>query len=130
MSEARRLRLGPLWWTGGVFLVLLVIYGSLTPSSALPRLWASDKLQHFAAYCSVAFWFAGMTERRRYPLVAGALLLLGAAMEIGQALMGFGRAADWRDFAANTLGIAAALAAAYAGLGSWMLQVERRLGLS
>jgi VanZ family protein len=130
MTSPQNLRLAPWWWAGGALLVIVVIYASLKPPSAPHLVFASDKVKHFAAYCGVAFWFAGMTERRRYPMLALALVLLGVAMELGQAAMGLGRTAEWRDLLANTLGIGTALAVACAGLDSWMLQIERRLGLS
>ena len=130
MTHARNLRLAPWWWVGGALLVVLVIYVSLKPASVPHFAFTSDKVKHFAAYGGVAFWFAGMTERRRYPMLAVALVLLGGAMELGQAAMGLGRSAEWLDLLANTLGIGTALLIACAGLDSWMLQIERRLGFS
>lgn len=125
-----RLRFARLWWTAGWMLVAFIVYGSLKPTVDIPGGWMSDKMLHFSGYCAVAFWFVGITDRRRYPLVAAGLLLLGLLIEIAQQLMGLGRTAEWRDFLANMLGVATALALAYAGLGSWMVQIEQRLGLS
>jgi len=129
MKAEGRLRLAPLWWSVGVVLVLGVIFGSLAPTTAGPTI-AGDKLAHFAGYGVLSFWFAGILERRRYPVLAALMLALGVLIEIAQYAMGLGRAGDWRDVVANSLGIAAALALAYAGLGAWLLRVERRLGLS
>jgi hypothetical protein len=69
-------------------------------------------------------------DRRRYSLMVVALLALGALIEVAQGLMGWGRTADVWDFAADVGGVFAAALPVYVGLQSWMLQVERRLGLS
>lgn len=126
----RRLRLAPLWWIGGWVLLALIVYGSLKPSGPVPSYWPKDKVLHFTAYLLLAFWFSGITERRRYPIVAVFLLAVGVAIEYAQGAMGFGRTSDWHDVIANSCGIASGLALAYAGLGSWMATIERRLGLS
>jgi VanZ family protein len=129
--EEKKLRFSRLYWVAGWALVALVVWGSLRPESQVVRgWWPPDKIVHFSAYCTMAFWFAGMTERRRYPYLAIVLLILGGLVEIGQGAMGYGRDADWRDFLANAMGIATALILAYAGLGTWMLKIERKLGLS
>lgn len=130
MTVRQQLRLAPLWWAGGWLLASLVVVGSLLPSERLPSFGGMDKLHHFLAYWLMALWFSGMTERDRYLLIALWLLILGACVELAQYAMGFGRSADWRDFVANGLGVAAGLSLAYAGLGSWMLRIERRLGIS
>ena len=126
-----RLRLAPLWWAGAWVLLLLVVVASLKPPGGLlSSLWHGDKVMHFSAYFGMAFWFAGILQRRRYPAIAVGLLLLGAAVEVAQEAMGLGRTADWHDLVANALGLSAGLGLAYAGLGSWMFRIERRLGLS
>jgi VanZ family protein len=129
MSGGARLRLAPVWWSLGIGLILLVVFESLAPSVSESPI-TNDKLAHFAGYAAMSFWFAGILERRRYPVLAVLMLALGVVIELAQYAMGVGRTADWRDVAANSLGIATALGLAYAGLGAWMLQVERRLGLS
>jgi VanZ family protein len=129
MKGTNPLRLAPLWWAAGVMLALFIVFESLTPSPPMPaRL--SDKLAHAASYGALSFWFAGIFEQRSYPALAGLLLALGMLVEVAQYLMGFGRAAEWGDVAANFMGITVALAIAYAGLGVWMLRIERGLGLS
>ncbi len=125
-----RLRLAPLWWAGAWILLLAVVVLSLRPPAGLPTLWFKDKVLHFGAYFGMAIWFAGILQKRRYPAIAVGLMLLGAAVEIAQGTMGLGRSADWRDMLANAAGLATGLGLAYAGLGSWMLHIERRLGLS
>ena len=126
----RRLRLGPYWWTGGVLLALAILAGSLAAPSEVSPVHVSDKVQHFAGYGALSFWFAGLLERNRYPVLALLLVVFGVAIEGLQLAMGLGRSADWRDVVANAAGIATAIALAYAGLGAWMLYVERRLGIT
>lgn len=124
-----KLRYSKLWWAIGWLILGLVIYGSLEKPARPDMPFAvSDKLIHFSAYWLMTLWFAGVLQRRRYPWLAVALFALGGVIELLQGAMGFGRDADWRDLLANTLGIATALAVAYAGLGSWIAVIERRLG--
>jgi VanZ family protein len=111
-------------------LLLLVVSGCLEPPRYVPNVHVSDKVEHAAAYFLLTFWFGGLLARRSYPGLAIAMLVLGALIEVAQGLMGWGRTADIRDFAADALGVALGLALLYAGLGSWMAQVERRFGLS
>jgi VanZ family protein len=125
-----RLRFARLWWTIGWCMVATVAFASLKPNVDFPDFAESDKVAHFSAYCAMAFWFAGMTDRSRYPILAVLLILLGGAIELAQGVMGFGRSADWHDLLANSMGIGVAIIAAYAGLGSWMSRIERLLRLS
>jgi VanZ family protein len=124
-----KLRYSKLWWGIGWAIIAAVVYGSLDrPDTAMP-MFVNDKLVHFGAYWLMTMWFAGVLQRRRYPWLAIALFLFGGAIELLQGAMGFGRDADWHDLIANTLGIITALGVAYAGLGSWLAVIERRLGL-
>jgi VanZ family protein len=125
-----KLRYAKLWWGIGWLILAGVIYGSLdSPDAVMPPFAISDKLLHFGAYWLLTMWFAGVLQQRRYPWLAIALVLFGGAIELLQGAMGFGRDADWRDLVANALGIVTALGVAYAGLGSWLAMIERRLGL-
>lgn len=117
------------WWlAGGCALVALIVYGSIIPPAATPVISISDKLLHFGGYLVLALWFAGLVEPYRYLVVGVALIALGGGLEIVQALMGYGRTADWWDLSANMLGVAVGLALAQVGLGSWMRAVERGFG--
>jgi VanZ family protein len=123
-----KLRYSKLWWGIGWALIAMVIYGSLErPTRQDVPFPISDKVVHFAAYWLMTIWFCGVLARRRYPWVALWLLMFGAAIEVMQGAMGYGRDADWRDLLANSLGIATGLALAYSGLGSWIAVIERRL---
>jgi VanZ family protein len=129
-SRRRDLKLSRLWWLAGWTLLAIVVYGCLEPAKYVPNFHVSDKFEHAGAYFAMGFWFGGLLERRSYPLLAFALLLLGALIEVAQGLMGWGRTADVWDFVADSVGVFAALALIYAGLGSWMLQLEQRFGLA
>jgi VanZ family protein len=82
-----------LWVLG----ILVVIVGSLIPSTSLPMraldsLHINDKLEHLAAYAALAF-LPTIHERRPFiAWVAVGLAALGVALEFGQLATG------WRDF--------------------------------
>jgi len=121
-----KLRYSWLWWTIGWLLVALTINDSLEPSAPKFAHWfPSDKILHFSGYFALAMWFSGITERKRYLFIGFGLISLGGAIEIAQGAMRMGREAEWLDFLANSLGVSIALGLAYAGLGMWMVWVER-----
>lgn len=130
LIEEPKLRYAWLWWAIGWALVALTVFDSLRqhPPPMLSFFY-SDKLLHFSGYFALGTWFGGVTRRTRYPLVAVALIGLGGLIEIVQGLMHNGRDADWLDFVANVLGVSLALAVAYAGLGGWLVWLERLLRL-
>ena len=91
---------------GGAVCVLLWL--CLSPSSSLPSVDASDKIEHLIAWfvlCATGLILAP----RRPRAIAGFALGLGIAVEIAQATMGLGRNGDWKDFIADSLGVAIAL---------------------
>jgi VanZ family protein len=110
----------------GAVLVLLLIYGSLMPGSALPDTGVSDKTEHFSAYLLLAVWFGGLYSTRTYPVLAVGLLLLGGGIEIAQGLMGLGRTADFADFLADGAGVALGLVLCFLGLSRWPGWFQRR----
>jgi VanZ family protein len=109
---------------------LFITASCLEPARYVPDFHVSDKLEHAGAYFGMTFWFGGLVHRRRYLILAFWMLAFGAGIEVAQGLMRLGRTADVWDFAADAVGIAAALALVYIGLGSWMWRIERLLGLS
>jgi hypothetical protein len=113
------------WYLLGAGLTLLVIIASLVPARDLPRLRVNDKVEHVCAYLALALWFGGLLAPRRYLQLALVLLALGGGIEIAQGLMGLGREADWRDFWADALGVAAGLALCLAGLKHWVAWLEQ-----
>ena len=89
--------------------IALLLYVSLAPVEEVPGVelvW--DKAEHAAAYLMLAGLGLALFPARA-TVVAALLLALGAAIELLQAAMGFGRQGDWRDLLANTLGMAAAI---------------------
>jgi VanZ family protein len=132
LSAAPRLKLAPLWWLLGCGLVAGIVAGTLAPPSDLPRVAQvlPDKLEHFSAYLGLSAWFAGLVGRSRRVVLAGALLVLGGALEGAQYVMHVGRAAEWLDMVANTCGVLAGLGLAAVGLDRWPAAVERGLGLA
>jgi VanZ family protein len=129
-AEAPQLRLATLWWLGGWALILFILYSTLAPSADVPNLHIWDKLEHAGAFFGLTMWFGGLIRRRRYPLLALWMLLLGAGIELAQGYMGWGRDMDARDFLADSLGVGVALVLLCVGLGQWAVFAERVLGLS
>ena len=119
-----------LWITGAVLLALAIVGGSLLPGPVVESVATWDKLQHTGAYLVLALWISGMVDRRRYLWAAAAAFLLGAAVEVAQAVLTDTRQGDVLDLLANGTGALLALVAAYLGLGGWALRVERWLGLA
>jgi hypothetical protein len=99
----------------GVFLLLLatVLYLTLMPSPPhveLDDLPYGDKIEHFLAFGALT-----VAARFGFPRMAGWLVLerlsfLGAMIEVVQGSPGLHRDCDWRDWAADTLGVLVALA--------------------
>lgn len=93
--------------------VAVVLWFSLAPPDSLPGIenfW--DKAEHASAY--MALTLVGLALfGASIPLVAG-IWLLGVAVEFLQAAMPFDRMGDWRDAVANTVGVLAGLAVAWA----------------
>ena len=92
--------------------LLAVIALSVVPQGAIPDTGLSDKLDHLASYAALAFTggIAHRGKRSLFMLVAG-LLLLGAGLELVQALLP-GRIASGYDVLANLAGVALGSAAA------------------
>ena len=119
-----------IWIMGALLLASAIVAGSLLPGPVVESVATWDKLQHTAAYLVLALWIAGMVDRRRYLWAAASAFLLGAAVEVAQALLTDTRQGDVLDLVANATGAALALAAAHLGLGGWAQRVERWLGLA
>jgi hypothetical protein len=88
------------------------------PSTGLPLFYGWDKVVHFVMYAgaSAIIWTEYLTRRRSTPprfrrgLIPATLcpLLLGALLEVAQALLTDHRSGDPADLAANAAGIAVA----------------------
>ncbi len=117
-----------LWLAGAGLIAATIIIGSLLPSSMIPAVGVSDKLEHAGAYFLLTFWITGLLERRRYVLSLLLGILLGVGLEVAQSLLTVTRQADPLDVVANATGIALALTLAYLGLGGWARRVEAWFG--
>lgn len=116
------------WWMGlGLVLLLIVLYLCLEPSDGSGEPLLHDKLAHFLAFVGLTVWFAALVERRYYPYVVLAMLLLGGLIEVAQDLMAFGRSADVFDFLADAIGVAAGVAISLPIRESWFERIERWL---
>jgi VanZ family protein len=94
-------------WAYGLAVAVL-LYLCLAPVKDLPPETLWDKAEHAIA------WFVltaiGLTFWPWRPgRVAGFALALGALVEVLQAAMPLGRDGDWRDWIADSVGVAAAL---------------------
>jgi VanZ family protein len=123
-TPASSLRLAWLWWSVGWAVVIYVTVSCLEPARYVPDLHLWDKGEHALAFFGMSVWFGGLVRYSRYPVIAVLMLLLGGAIEIAQGTMGLGRDADIMDWIADAVGIAAALAVLYLGLGAWARWIE------
>jgi VanZ family protein len=121
------LRYPHVWLAIGWVLVIGVVVGSLLPAPVVREITppVSDKLMHFTAYFAMMVWFAGLYPRAKHLRVAGALLLLGIALDILQGTATQTRTFELLDIAADAVGIAAALALASWLLEGWCQRLER-----
>lgn len=84
---------------------LILLYMTLAPGKDVPGegiIW--DKAEHAIAWAVLTGSGLLLSTRRRWviPLFA---FFFGAAVEVLQAIMPFGRDGDWHDLAADTVGI-------------------------
>jgi hypothetical protein len=114
------------WWAIGIALLLLLVYGSLAPPSALPPLGQNDKILHGLAYFSVMTWFGQMfpSLRTRYAVALG-LILLGIVIEFIQPYVS--RQFDWHDALVNAEGVALALVLSLTPLRGTLARIDRQL---
>jgi hypothetical protein len=103
----------------GWILVAAVVGLSLWPTDAIPAVGFSDKLGHALAYAMLASWWAGLLARSAWPRLALALLGLGGALELAQALVP-GRHPGWDDLLADAAGIGAGWLLAAATGRAWV----------
>ncbi|HEX5776160.1 MAG TPA: hypothetical protein VFX95_05710 [Caulobacteraceae bacterium] len=99
---------------------IAVLVASLVPTSSLPQVTLSDKIEHFIAYAVLAALGAKAFPGRPW-LLAAALVANGIGVEILQQAMGLGRQGEVLDALANALGIAV-------GLGAVSLMRRRERG--
>jgi VanZ family protein len=86
----------------------VLLYLCLAPASALPPQPLRDKVEHALAWAVLTV--LGLLFWPRWPgRVVAYAVALGGLIEVLQAALPLGRAGDWRDWAADTVGVAAAL---------------------
>ena len=88
--------------------VAMLLYLCLAPSQDLPKVSLWDKAEHGLAWCVLAglgliFW------PERPARVATFAVAFGGLVEVLQGVLPVGRDADWRDWVADGVGVAAAL---------------------
>ena len=86
----------------------ILLYMCLAPSEALPKSHLWDKAEHAIAWAVLA-GVGLVLFPRQVGLVVVFALLFGIAVEVLQGALPFGRDADWKDWVADVLGVAAAL---------------------
>jgi len=130
MITHRKLRWGPFWWACAIALTLYVVVEALLPPKLETNLHLNDKIEHAGAFWAMTFWFGGLVARRRFVWLIVVMLALGAGIEFAQGAMALGRTEDIKDFLADSVGVALAVIPAWFGLDSWLVYLERRLGIS
>lgn len=84
----------------------LILALSLMPSEDALTVFADDKLNHILAFFTLSFMARLLWPRAKLAILFVLLALLGGGIELLQLAMGFGREADWMDFAADIVAIA------------------------
>ncbi len=112
-----------LWRFLGWFLVLVVVYLSLTPRPPPSNIELGDKIGHLAAYAGLMGWW--LQIHRRPERLALLFVLMGLVLEVLQSLSGF-RNGDVFDMAANTLGVGLGWLTALL-LPNWLAELDRML---
>jgi len=97
---------------------LILLYMCLAPSSGLPKVKLWDKEEHAISWL-VLTATGLMLSPRRPRAIAAYTFFFGAFVEVLQALMGFGRDADWHDLAADSVGISVAFLGYFALVLLW-----------
>jgi VanZ family protein len=85
----------------------ILLYMCFAPSDDLPKVNIWDKEEHAIAWFVLAATGLILSPRRPRGIALFSFGL-GAAVEVAQRLMGFGRDGDWHDVAADSIGIVAA----------------------
>lgn len=113
-----------LWIAGIALAVLVIVAASLMPMPERATAGGTDKIGHFIAYFTLMLLGAGISTTDRLWQVAIRCLLLGVALEFGQALLTDTRQADWADMLANGAGIVAGWLLAAGPRAGWARYVE------
>jgi hypothetical protein len=121
------LRFRRFWVLCGLGIAAVIATLSLMPSSELPDVKLSDKIEHAMAFLVLAFWFGSVVVRRNYLWLALALLAFGGMIELAQGWMTLGRQSDPLDLRADGVGIMLGLVLAVTPAGRWARWLESLL---
>jgi hypothetical protein len=89
--------------------VAVVLYVTLSPLDMLPPpSGLGDKVEHTLTWATLTLMGLALSPRRLWQIPAFTFAL-GALIEVLQAILPFNRSGDWRDFAADALGVVIAL---------------------
>jgi VanZ family protein len=121
----RSLRFGYWWMAGGLLLVGMVLYTTLTPAGG-GAAYINDKFAHFLAFVALMGWFSGVVRSGWFPLLALLLVGFGIGIELLQSQLTY-RSAEIADALFDFAGILVAWIVAAAGLDRWAEFVEARL---
>ena len=121
------LRYRPWWMAGGVGLVLLVIYLSLTSDPVAGHNLGQLNLNHLLAYGVTMLWLDQVVDRSWNRLaVAAGLCSMGVALEFIQGWTGY-RHFSYADMGSNALGVAIGLALGEPLRGRLFQRLERAI---
>ncbi len=104
--------------------VVAIAVASLLPIPADDLEGGSDKFWHFLTYLVLALFSSGIVASERLWRLVVRCVLLGAGLEMAQALLTDTRQADWADMAANVAGILCAWLIASGGRAGWVRHIE------
>ncbi len=123
------LKFSRLWIGFGWVLVASVILSSIFPGHLFTAInvAGADKVAHAMAYCVLMIWFSGLYARRYHAVVALALTVLGAVLELIQWRLPY-RLFDPADLLANAAGVVIGLGLSVWLLAGWCQRIESRLG--
>jgi len=125
-APEERLRFFRLWIGLGAAMIIAVIFLSLAPSQAIPDITSvfSDKVNHLLAYAALMFWFGQIFRTRGSSfLIAAGFIALGTALEFVQDSTGY-RTFEYRDMAANGIGVLSGLFLSRSRLGGLLTALE------
>ena len=123
------LRYARRWRLAGWFILATGLAAAMMPafwseqSADIPNF---DKWLHAVAFCLLAIWYCGQYARNTFVWIACGLVVYGALIEMGQALVPY-RTAEWGDLLADCLGIALGIIIAVLGAGGWSQRAENWL---
>lgn len=115
MQYAQLVRFAPWRWpqtlrfTAYGVAVAILLYLCLAPEYDLPKVTLWDKAEHASAWFVLAATGLALWPERPRPIALFAIAL-GGVVEVLQAALPLGRDGDWRDWVADILGVATAIA--------------------